>query len=551
MTKRIVSLTLSLLMLISIVSFSALSVSAHSPITVTVEYADTSAYRGDFCEIILNVDCDEEVTYQWQAGFIDGHFDMTDLPENDVYKGVNTNHFKLKAEGNLWQLDYRCKITYGGGTIYTDRFIFMFFDNLPIETAQVTGIDKPEFGYAPDYEIDETDSHKYQNGDVEWYGPNYYGTGWTKMDSTDVFAEGDYKCRVYLEPFESYAFNEESIVTIDGMNCSVTKTLNEESEDVYYTERVYDVRFNDTVPDSLLDFGQRVPDIESPQDYYLGKCYLGTDSMNRIFSFEPKALPMNMYKAGYYIAENTRIANVKNQFVYYANEGTAVNFADFAKEKGKYSVTKTIYLMSPEDEIMASKEISYVIDVYEPQVVTSAGITFNGFNTWTKPFYTYVARTPEIKFNTMFWYDMTEGKTQINSGDNFIPGHIYRMEVYIKTVDGYVFSIDAEGCPDITAKINGMTAEVMPAVSNTSATIAFEFTYKGKGILGDADADGEVNIKDATLIQKYTASLETLSSTALVLADVDSDTDVNIKDATAIQKYIAGMDTGYDIGKTI
>ncbi|MBQ8000761.1 MAG: dockerin type I repeat-containing protein [Ruminococcus sp.] len=71
------------------------------------------------------------------------------------------------------------------------------------------------------------------------------------------------------------------------------------------------------------------------------------------------------------------------------------------------------------------------------------------------------------------------------------------------------------------------------------------------GILGDVNEDGEVNIKDATAIQKYIAQLEALSDTALTLADTDSDTDVNIKDATAIQKHIAGINTGYPIGDAV
>ncbi len=71
------------------------------------------------------------------------------------------------------------------------------------------------------------------------------------------------------------------------------------------------------------------------------------------------------------------------------------------------------------------------------------------------------------------------------------------------------------------------------------------------GILGDADEDTKVNIKDATAIQKHIAGLITLTKTGQKLADVDGNTNVNIKDATAIQKHIAGMETGYPIGQTV
>ena len=70
------------------------------------------------------------------------------------------------------------------------------------------------------------------------------------------------------------------------------------------------------------------------------------------------------------------------------------------------------------------------------------------------------------------------------------------------------------------------------------------------GLLGDANEDGKVNIKDATLIQKSIANLTTLTETGEALADADLNTKINIKDATAIQKHIAGIETGYPIGKS-
>ncbi|MBQ2943150.1 MAG: leucine-rich repeat protein [Ruminococcus sp.] len=76
----------------------------------------------------------------------------------------------------------------------------------------------------------------------------------------------------------------------------------------------------------------------------------------------------------------------------------------------------------------------------------------------------------------------------------------------------------------------------------------FRFIDLKNGIVGDADADGVITIKDATVIQKYTASLEELTAATLDFTDVDGDTDVNIKDATMIQKYIAGLTNRFNIG---
>lgn len=65
---------------------------------------------------------------------------------------------------------------------------------------------------------------------------------------------------------------------------------------------------------------------------------------------------------------------------------------------------------------------------------------------------------------------------------------------------------------------------------------------KGYVELGDVNFDGDINIKDATAIQKHLALLEVFGDEAFALADFNEDGGVSIKDATAIQKYIAGLD---------
>lgn len=62
---------------------------------------------------------------------------------------------------------------------------------------------------------------------------------------------------------------------------------------------------------------------------------------------------------------------------------------------------------------------------------------------------------------------------------------------------------------------------------------------------GDANMDGKVNIRDATYIQRYVASMIEFSEKETELADVNADGKVNIKDATMVQKYIAGLITRF------
>lgn len=58
---------------------------------------------------------------------------------------------------------------------------------------------------------------------------------------------------------------------------------------------------------------------------------------------------------------------------------------------------------------------------------------------------------------------------------------------------------------------------------------------------GDVNGDGNINVLDATEIQKHLAGLVTLTAEQLAVSDTDHDGRVSIKDATQIQKYIAGI----------
>ena len=88
--------------------------------------------------------------------------------------------------------------------------------------------------------------------------------------------------------------------------------------------------------------------------------------------------------------------------------------------------------------------------------------------------------------------------------------------------------------------------EVSTTAPAPSTTIPTVITPEAK--LGDVDGSGEVNVKDATAIQKNIAGLEVLSYNADA-ADADEDGNVNVKDATAIQKWVAGLLTDSNIGK--
>ena len=102
--------------------------------------------------------------------------------------------------------------------------------------------------------------------------------------------------------------------------------------------------------------------------------------------------------------------------------------------------------------------------------------------------------------------------------------------------------IDGVAYPAETAWKNGLVTDFSPA-KDFGGVLAVER-------IGDADADGVLNIKDATWIQKKIAGFDLSvrpndTAYSCMIGDIhdfNRDGERNIKDATAIQKHIAGLE---------
>lgn len=121
---------------------------------------------------------------------------------------------------------------------------------------------------------------------------------------------------------------------------------------------------------------------------------------------------------------------------------------------------------------------------------------------------------------------------------------------YVKYIGKYVVVNNQYGSPDLlsyyiyvpdTNVVYTLEEAYMMGIDGIDKS----FTESGirSAVVGDSDCDGELNIKDATVIQKKIAGYDVKScydSTVESLAeDFNRDGVRNIKDATAIQKYIA------------
>ena len=77
---------------------------------------------------------------------------------------------------------------------------------------------------------------------------------------------------------------------------------------------------------------------------------------------------------------------------------------------------------------------------------------------------------------------------------------------------------------------------------------AFKHLGEDGGVIGDADKDGKITVRDATYIQKVIAMVADLNPEPYyghlndLIRDFNRDNKVNVQDATAIQKFLAGLE---------
>ena len=151
-----------------------------------------------------------------------------------------------------------------------------------------------------------------------------------------------------------------------------------------------------------------------------------------------------------------------------------------------------------------------------------------------------VTRTLELSAGT-YKFKVMEGSTWLGNGGTI------NDTTTTTSSGGWVMETSAGDCTLVatggtyTFNFNTSTNKLIVLHNAAKSTKTVAAVGNAGYIYGDTDLNENVNIKDATAIQKHVASLITLEGKALAQADVTADNNVNIKDATAIQKWVAGL----------
>ncbi len=143
-----------------------------------------------------------------------------------------------------------------------------------------------------------------------------------------------------------------------------------------------------------------------------------------------------------------------------------------------------------------------------------------------------------------FWDCLALASISIPRGVTWIPDSVFYNCNALKDV--YFSGSESEwNALEIEQGNECLTSATMHFENKPSVPTEPDVVY----LLGDANSDGKINVKDATQIQKAAASLVALSDVQILAADCDGNAQVNVRDATAVQKFSAEIETGLPIGE--
>ena len=93
----------------------------------------------------------------------------------------------------------------------------------------------------------------------------------------------------------------------------------------------------------------------------------------------------------------------------------------------------------------------------------------------------------------------------------------------------------------ISLQVSKLSEYGAPAVLRYAPDFTIDAPDRSCDLYGDADSDGELSIRDVSLIQQYCAKISDLSAKAFISADVNCDCFVDINDVSLTQQALADL----------
>ena len=447
-----------------------------------------------------------------------------------------------------------------------DTNITALWNTVLVDTVGVTGIASPAWTTSPDYVASIVGSGYQVNTAYDDGTYIVNGIEWRKFDGTRIpynagFSNSDYRyyVTVYLKANTLRWFNDISkmTATVNGWNANVEKDDRADDPDSgKYVKITYGYlsllssmwikadapaafKKPSYTPNVDNNYSAKLNTKKNTDGYTNGVYWLDLNT-RKIMDPDDLFLPGHAYRVVIDIIPANNYEFPVDSQLHTFLPSVKVNGVAVKKVDGGYGdyVNKGI---RGELEAWVGYDFPEVVD--NTTKISQANAAVTDPKTGEHPVFTGTVGEKGYKIKSVEWINVATGGS-LTSSAAFEAGKEYTVKVTLTAEEGFLFN------NNVYATINQKGTNY--DVSEDRSELVMYYTYppceSSSGyIIGDADADGEVTILDATAIQRTLASLPTQSFDERA-ADADRDGEVTILDATAIQRYLAGFPNIYGIG---
>ena len=498
-------------------------------------------------------------------------YNMTDyhsMTESDAFEGGKRYEFGIflepsdksysfasGASGTLNGLSASTK-NFSDGTVRVSRTFTcpdvlnaLHVNGQPKATIVVNGSSVNASSVPPHTYVTLEESTQAEIIDSKWQIPG--SQGGTFVDYTGAFTgDNPYYYPVYtIAPMDGTSFASKVHVTFDG-ETAVTATRN---ADGTITVRGPGVRPSVAIMLSNIYLQVTVPAAGSAPDYSAINngygCYVNAE------------YPGTGFRNGVYWYNDTDKKEMTPNDTFVKGKKYLVKVDVQAAPGWEFDIDKIITatvngnkatVISPAGSISATNNFVQYTFTCE-NVVAVADCTVTEPVAGQKPSYT--ATVPAGKgyqveedftdgtwVNGVLWQNVTDNK-DMTENDTFEAGKQYTATVLLDAADK-----NRPFASSVKATMNGKNAEVI-SYGNSTIGVYRTFTCQTTAILGDVDFDGNIEIRDATWIQRSVADIEIPFVIKKLSADVDGDGNITVMDATYIQRWLANLKSNDHIGQ--
>ena len=237
-----------------------------------------------------------------------------------------------------------------------------------------------------------------------------------------------------------------------------------------------------------------------------------------------------------------------NVCIYVWNDATGEQLATWPGTPMKFALI---------NDYQQNQYVAYIPDIYDRFIVTNGtdqtidleitgnmGVWMDAMNAdgkydmgiWNPTFYVIEPETKETEATEPVTTEATEpATTEVTE-----PATTEITEpATTETTEPATTETTEPATTEVTEPITTVPTDPVTTTPDEADTTTVPSTPVDGYILGDADGNGKINVKDATVIQKYIAKMEVEIDLDAALAN--GQTYLSIKDATIIQKYVAKM----------